>query len=77
MVSKKSKCCPKGTPITLFKPQWHVLLLIIKQFITCEGRYGLVFLYQVRMLMVFLGFKLNMPFYLFMSLQKMSKIYQR
>jgi hypothetical protein len=27
--------------------------------------------------MVFLGFKLNMPFYLFMSLQKMSKLYQR
>jgi hypothetical protein len=77
MVSKKSSCFPKGTLITLFKPQWHDLLLILKQFITCEGRYGLVFLYHVRLLMIFLGFKLNMPFYLFMSLQKMSKIYQR
>jgi hypothetical protein len=23
MVSKKSKCCPKGTLITLIKPRWH------------------------------------------------------
>jgi len=77
MVSKKSKCFPKGTSITLLKPRWHVLLLIFKQFITCEGRYGLVFLYHIRLLMIFLGFNLNMPFYLFMSLHKMSKCYQR
>jgi hypothetical protein len=77
MVSKKSKCFPKGTPITLIKPRWHDLLLILKQFITCEGRYGLVFLYHIRLLMIFLGFKLNMPFYLFMSLHKMSKRYQK
>jgi hypothetical protein len=77
MVSKKSKCFPKGTPITLIKPRWHDLLLILKQFITCEGRYGLVFLYHIRLLMIFLGFKLNMPFYLFMSLHKMSKLYQK
>jgi hypothetical protein len=62
MVSKKLKCFPKGTPITLIKPRWHDLLLILKQFITCEGRYGLVFLYHIFLLMIFLGFKLNMPF---------------
>jgi hypothetical protein len=68
MASKKSFCCPKGTPISLFKPRWHGLLLMLKQFITCEGRYGLVFLYHVCLLMVFLGFKLNVPFYLHRSL---------
>jgi hypothetical protein len=43
----------------------------------CEGRYGLVFLYHIRLLMLFLGFKLNMPFYLLMSLFKMSKHYKK
>jgi hypothetical protein len=77
MVSRNSTCFPKGTPITLLKPRWHDLLLILKQFITCEGRYGLVFLYHIRLLMLFLGFKLNMPFYLLMSLHKMSKRYKK
>jgi hypothetical protein len=77
MVSRKSTCCPKGIPITLLKPRWHDLILILKQFITCEGRYGLVFLYHIRLLMLFLGFKLNMPFYLLMSLYKMSKCYKK
>jgi hypothetical protein len=77
MISRKSRYDVKGTPINLFKPRWHGLLLIIKQFITCEGRYGLVFLFHVHLLMVFLGFKLNMPFYLLKILQKMSRFYQR
>jgi hypothetical protein len=37
----------------------------------------MVFLYHVFLLMVFLGFKLNVPFYLHRSLQKMAKFYQR
>jgi hypothetical protein len=77
MVSKKSCYDVKGTPIFLFKPRWHGLLLIIKQFVTCEGRYGLVFLFHIRLLMVFLGFGLNMSFYLLKSLQKMARFYQR
>jgi hypothetical protein len=76
MDSKRSRYSVKGTPIVLFKPRWHGLLLILKQFVTCEGRYRLVFLYHVRLLMVFLGFDLNMPFYLLKSLQKMAKFYQ-
>jgi hypothetical protein len=67
----------RGTPIQLFKTRWHGLLLVIKQFVTCEGSYGLVFLFHIRLLMIFLGFKLNFPFYLLKSLQKMSKFYQR
>jgi hypothetical protein len=30
MASKKSFCFPKGTPISLFKPRWHVFLLMLK-----------------------------------------------
>jgi hypothetical protein len=77
MVSHKSTCCPKGIPIYFLKPRWHNLILILKQFITCEGWYGLVFLYHVRLLMLFIGFDLNMSFYLLMSLYKMSKLYKR
>jgi hypothetical protein len=77
MDSNKSHYSVKGTPIVLFQPRWHGLLLILKQFFTCEGRYRLVFLYHVHLLMVFLGFDLNIPFYLLKSLQKMAKFYQR
>jgi hypothetical protein len=77
MASRETTCCTKGIPIALLKPRWHSLLLILKQFVTCEGRYGLVFLYHIRLLMNFIGFELDMPFYLLMSLYKMSKRYKR
>jgi hypothetical protein len=43
MTSKKIDCCEKGILVSLFKVRWHGLLSILKQFITCEGHYGLVF----------------------------------
>jgi hypothetical protein len=77
MTSRKINCCEKGIPISLVKSRWHGLLLILKQFVTYEGHYGLVFLYHIRLLMHFIGFQLNMPFYLLRSLYKMSKRYKR
>jgi hypothetical protein len=77
LTSKKSQYHIKGMPLELFNTSWHNLLLIIKQFITCEGCYDLVFYFHIRLLMVFQGFSLNLPFYLLRSLQKMSKFYQR
>jgi hypothetical protein len=77
MVSRMSTCYPKGIPIAFLKPRWHNLILILKQFFTCEGRYGLVFLYHILLLMLFIGFELNMSFYLLMSLYKMSKHFKR
>jgi hypothetical protein len=73
MTSRKINCCVKGISISLVKPRWHSLLLILKQFVTCEGRYGLVFLYHIRLLMHFIGFDLDMPFYLLRSLYKCPK----
>jgi hypothetical protein len=61
----------------MLKTRWHSLLLILKQFVTCEGRYRLVFLYHIRFLVNFIGFDLDMTFYLLMSLYKMSKSYKR
>jgi hypothetical protein len=76
MDSKKSRYSVKGTPMFLFKPRWHGLLMILKKYVTYEGRYRIVFLYHICLLMVFLGFGLNMSFYLLKSLQKIAKFYQ-
>jgi hypothetical protein len=73
MTSQKINCCVKGISISLVKPRWHSLLLILKKFVTCKGQYGLVFLYHICLLMHFTSFDLDMPFYLLRSLYKMSK----
>jgi hypothetical protein len=49
----------------------------MKQFVTCEGHFGLVFLYHLRLLMIFIGFPLNMPYYLWRSLYKMARRYKK
>jgi hypothetical protein len=61
----------------MLKPRWYDLLMITKQFVTCEGRYRFIFLFHLRLLMVFMGFKLSMPDYLHRSLFKMDKRYKR
>jgi hypothetical protein len=75
--SRKVNSCDKGLPANMLKQRWHDLLMITKQFITCEGRYGFIFLYHLRLLMVFMGYELDMPHYLHRSLFKMSKRYKR
>jgi hypothetical protein len=76
-VSRKVTSCDKGMPISTLKPRWHDLLIMVKQSVTCEGRYGLVFLYHLRLLMNFMGYPLNMPFYFLCSLYKMAKRFKR
>jgi len=75
--SCKVSSCDKGLPVTMLKQHWHDLLMIIKQFITYEGRYGFVFLHHLHLLMVFMGYQLNVPYYLYRSMFKMSKKYKR
>ena len=75
--SRMVNSCDKGLPAKMLKQHWHDLLMIIKQFITCEGRYGFIFLFHLRLLMVFIGYDLNMPHYLHRSLFKMAKRYKR
>jgi hypothetical protein len=76
-VSRKVVSCDKGMPISTLKPRWHDLLVIVKQFVTCEGWYGLVFLYHLWLLMNFMGYPLNMPHYFLLSLYKTSKRFKR
>jgi hypothetical protein len=77
VTSREIQCCDKGIPISLLKVRWHGLLAVLRQFVTCEGRFGLVFLYHIRLLMHFIGFQLNMSFYLLRSLYKMAKRYKK
>jgi hypothetical protein len=75
--SRTVNSCNRGLPAKMLKPHWYDLLMILKQFIACEGRYGFVFLFHLRLLMVFMGFELSMPHYLHRSLFKMAKKYKR
>jgi hypothetical protein len=75
--SRTVNSCDRGLPAKMLKPCWYDLLMIIKQFVTCEGRYGFVFLFHLRLLMIFMGFGLSMPHYLHRSLFKMAKRYKR
>jgi hypothetical protein len=75
--SRKITSCDRGMPVSSLKPRWHDLLAIVKQFITCEGRFRLVFLYHLRLLMSFIGFLLNMPYFLLRSLYKMGKRFRK
>jgi hypothetical protein len=75
--SRTVSSCDRGLPAKMLKPRWYDLLMIIKQFVTCEGRYGFVYLFHLRLLMVFMGFELSLPHYLHRSLFKMAKRYKR
>jgi hypothetical protein len=74
--SRTVRSCNRGLPASMLKPRWHSLLMILKQFVTCKGRYGFVFLFHLRLLMVFMGFELSLPHYLHRSLFKMAKKYK-
>jgi hypothetical protein len=75
--SRKITSCDRGMLVSSLKLRWYDLLAIVKQFITCEGRFGLVFLYHLWLLMSFIGFPLNMPYFLLRSLYKMGKRFRR
>lgn len=63
----------RGIPIHVLKEEWAGSLLIIQKFITCEGRFGTMYMYHTRLLMNFLEKQaLNLPYFLLLSLKKMS-----
>ena len=61
-----------GIHVRKIKPNWKIPLEMVQNYITCEGRYDRVLKYHLRLLMHLNGsLKLNLPFYLLKSLQKM------
>ena len=44
----------KGIPSSALKNKWRNMLLILQKFITCEGRFGTLYVYHIRLMMHFL-----------------------
>ena len=62
-----------GVPVKFLKPEWRVYYEILVRYVTCCGRYSHLHLYHLRLLLAVKGCKLNLPFYLWQSLKKMSQ----
>ena len=68
----------KGIPSSALKSKWRNLFLVLQKFITCEGRFGAMYMYHARLLMNFLESQtLNLPYFLLLSLKKMSTTIQK
>jgi hypothetical protein len=64
----------QGIPQSWMKKEWQTALMVIHRYITCEGRFSLVHLYHIRLLMHLNGdIPLCFPFFLLKILSKMSK----
>ena len=57
---------------------WDEVVYIIQKFITCEGRFRIVYLYHIKLLQHLKGeCEINMPYFLLQSPSKMAKAVQR
>ena len=48
------------------------MLDVIHRYITCEGRLSSAYVYHLRLMNLFLGRPINLPYYLVQSMTKMS-----
>jgi hypothetical protein len=68
----------KGVPRKWLLEEYDKLLFIIQRFFTCEGRYNCILKYHFKLLLHFTGKKeIDLPYFLFMSLQRMISFSQR
>ena len=60
-------------PRSFMKENYVNILMVIHKYFTCEGRFHMVYYYHLRLLLHFVGKRsLDLPFYLYRSLGKMS-----
>ena len=67
----------KGIPSSALKNKWQNMFLILQKIITCEGRFGTLYVYHIRLMMHFLDEKINLPFFLLHSLKRMASNVQK
>ena len=68
----------KGIPISHVKEEWKILLLLVQKIFTCEGRFGVLYVYHGKIMLQFQGeHDINLPYFLFQSLRKMCSMAQR
>lgn len=64
----------KGIPSMTLKSKWMNFLLIIQKFVSCEGTFGCMYFYHIRLLMNFMEEnEINLPYFLLNSLRNMSR----
>ena len=74
-INKSRKVCNwvSGVSRSWLKSPWDEIAYLVQKYVTCEGRFSLVFLYHIRILQHLNHEKpMNMPYYLLQSLKKMS-----
>ena len=62
-----------GVPVRFLKPEWRAYYKILVRYVSYDGRFSHLHLYHLILLLALQGFKLNLPFYLWQSLKKMSQ----
>jgi hypothetical protein len=68
----------KGIPRSWLVHPWDELAYLIQKFITCEGRFSIIYLYHIKLLQHLKGdCEINMPYFLLQSLSKMAKTVQK
>lgn len=68
----------KCIPSTTLKSKWRNLLLVLQKFITCEGRFGYIYFYHIRIMMNFLEVhQVNLPYFFLHSPKKISMNVQK
>jgi hypothetical protein len=76
--SRKAHNWVHGVARSWIKSPWDELAYLIQKYVTCEGRFSLVFLYHIRILQHLNQEKrIDMPYYLLHSLQKMSMLVKK
>ena len=61
-----------GVACKYFLKNWRPVLDLIHRYLTCEGRLSSAYVYHLRLMATFIGFPINLPYYLLHSLFKMS-----
>jgi hypothetical protein len=68
----------KGIPRSWLVHPWDELAYLIQKFITCEGRFSIIYLYHIKLLQHLRGdCEINLPYFLLQSLSKMAKTVQK
>lgn len=68
----------KGIPINFIRKEWKIILVLIKNYISCEGRYNLISRFHIKFqLHMTEHAKINLPFFIIKRLHKMSEKVQK
>jgi hypothetical protein len=68
----------KGIPRSWLVHPWDELAYLIQKFITCEGRFNIIYLYHIKLLQHLRGdCEINLPYFLLQSLSKMARTVQK